>query len=65
MNGTPRRIDSTTDRAAAAQLLGCSPAQVGYCPRCQGLSRRYGPQAEVICRACRAAEAAYTDGPAR
>ncbi|WP_136104660.1 hypothetical protein [Streptomyces sp. S816] len=65
MDGTPRRIDPATDRAAAAHLLGCSPAQVGYCPRCQGLSRRYGPGAEVICRVCRAAEASSADGPAR
>ncbi|RAJ64179.1 hypothetical protein K376_01276 [Streptomyces sp. PsTaAH-130] len=43
--------------------LGCSPAQVGYCARCQGLSRRYGPGA-VICRVCRAPEASSADGPA-
>ncbi|MFY4719760.1 hypothetical protein [Streptomyces sp. LaBMicrA B280] len=61
VDGTPRRIDP----AATAQLLGCSPAQVGYCPRCQGLSRRYGPGVEVICRACRAAEASSADGAAR
>ncbi|MFJ6669060.1 hypothetical protein [Streptomyces sp. NPDC091383] len=65
VDGTPRRIDPAMDLAAAAQLLGCSPAQVGYCPRCQDLSRRYRSGAEVICRACRAAEASSADGPAR
>ncbi|GGY97545.1 hypothetical protein ACWDE9_24330 [Streptomyces olivaceoviridis] len=54
----PRRIDPSTDRAAAAVLLGCTPNQVGYCARCQGLTRRYGPTAQVVCAACRAAEAA-------
>ncbi|MFI1601324.1 hypothetical protein ACH4YN_04025 [Streptomyces griseofuscus] len=43
---------------AAAQLLGCLPDEVGYCPRCQGLTHRYGHGAQVICAACRAAEAA-------
>ncbi|MEW2623673.1 hypothetical protein [Streptomyces sp. NPDC048106] len=64
MDGAPRRIDPATDRVAA-HLLGCSPAEVGYCPRCQGLSRRYGPRVEVVCRACRAAEASSADGRAR
>ncbi|MFF5438820.1 hypothetical protein [Streptomyces achromogenes] len=50
------RIDPTVDRTAAARLLGCSPDQVGYCPRCQGLTRRYGRQAQVICPACQAVQ---------
>jgi hypothetical protein len=54
----PERIDPSTDRTAAACLLGCLPDEVGYCPRCQGLTRRYGRDAQVICPACRAAEAA-------
>ncbi|MER6683698.1 MULTISPECIES: hypothetical protein [Streptomyces] len=54
----PQRIDPSTDRAAAAVLLGCAPNQVGYCARCQGLTRRYGPTAQVVCAACRAAETA-------
>ncbi|MFD5589335.1 hypothetical protein ACFWII_36800 [Streptomyces sp. NPDC127063] len=56
MNGMPRRIDPSTDRATAALILGCSPSQVGYCSRCQGLTVRYGSHAQVICPACRAAE---------
>ncbi|MEU6465647.1 hypothetical protein [Streptomyces sp. NPDC046976] len=58
MEEKSRRIDPATDRAAAAHLLGCAPDQVGYCPRCQGLTHRYGHGARVICAACRAAEAA-------
>ncbi|MFS4091685.1 hypothetical protein [Streptomyces sp. AF1A] len=37
--------------------LPVAPTQVGYCPRCPGLTHRYGPGAEVVCRACRAVEA--------
>ncbi|MGV9892123.1 hypothetical protein [Streptomyces sp. NPDC003395] len=55
MSDAPRRIDPTTDRATAALLLGCRPSQVGYCAHCQGLTVRYGSQAQVICPACRAA----------
>lgn len=58
MEEMPRRIDPATDRTAAAHLLGCLPDEVGYCPRCQGLTRRYGRRAQVLCAACRAAEAA-------
>ncbi|RRQ72684.1 hypothetical protein CQW39_31770 [Streptomyces griseofuscus] len=64
-HGWPGASARSRTGTAAAQLLDCSPAQVGYCPRCQSLSRRYGTGAEVICRACRAAEASSADGPAR
>ncbi|MGW2713175.1 hypothetical protein ACWC4J_29995 [Streptomyces sp. NPDC001356] len=60
----PRRIAPSTDRAAAALLLGCTANQVGYCGRCQGLTRRYGPAAQVVCAACRAAEAPSRDDSA-
>ncbi|MGW0708967.1 hypothetical protein ACWD4G_23965 [Streptomyces sp. NPDC002643] len=62
MDEMPQRIDPSMDRAAAALLLGCLPAEVGFCPRCQGLTRRYGPKAQVVCPACRAADAASTEG---
>ncbi|MGW5198104.1 hypothetical protein [Streptomyces spiralis] len=58
MDEMPQRIDPSLDRAAAALLLGCTPDQVGYCARCRGLTRRYGPDAQLVCRACRAAEGA-------
>ncbi|WP_107466558.1 hypothetical protein [Streptomyces sp. MA5143a] len=58
MEEMPRRIDPSSDRATAALLLGCPPGQVGSCPRCQGLTRRYGPRARVLCAACRAADRA-------
>ncbi|MFF8995074.1 hypothetical protein ACF09H_35135 [Streptomyces sp. NPDC014983] len=58
MEEMPRRIDPATDRTAAAQLLGCLPDEVGYCPRCQGLTIRYGRRAQIVCAACRAAGAA-------
>ncbi|MFF9157689.1 hypothetical protein ACF1AB_36335 [Streptomyces sp. NPDC014846] len=58
MDGMPRRIEPATDRTAAARMLGCAPDEVGYCPRCQGLTRRYGRGAQIICTACRAAEEA-------
>lgn len=48
VNGMPRRIDPSTDRATAAVMLGCSPDEVGYCPRCQGLTRRYGRNAQRV-----------------
>ncbi|MGW0993545.1 hypothetical protein ACWD5V_09580 [Streptomyces sp. NPDC002523] len=66
MNEAPRRFDPTTDRATAAFMLGCLPDQVGSCPRCQGLTQRYGPGSQVVCRACRAAEASAngTEGAA-
>lgn len=57
MDEMPQRIAPETDRAAAAILLGCAPGEVGYCPRCQGLTRRYGAKAQVLCPACQAAEA--------
>lgn len=47
-----QRIAPDTDRAAAAILLGRTPGEVGYCPRCQGLTLRYGPKAQVLCHAC-------------
>ncbi|MEV7991860.1 hypothetical protein AB0O67_08075 [Streptomyces sp. NPDC086077] len=56
MDELSQRIDPTTDRTAAARLLGCAPDEVGYCPRCQGLTHRYGRDAQIICPACRAAE---------
>ncbi|MGJ5830135.1 hypothetical protein [Streptomyces ossamyceticus] len=56
MEEMPRRIDPSTDRATAALLLGCPPEQVGSCPRCQGLTQRFGPRARVLCAACRAAD---------
>jgi len=56
MDGVPQRIDPSTDRTAAARLLGCPPDEVGYCPRCHGLTRRYGRHARIICPACRATE---------
>ncbi|QIJ62537.1 hypothetical protein [Streptomyces sp. JB150] len=52
MDGRPQRIDPSTDRTAAARLLGCHPDEVGYCPRCSGLTRRYGRSAEILCPAC-------------
>ncbi|MGW3209092.1 hypothetical protein [Streptomyces sp. NPDC001135] len=58
MHEVPRRIGPSTDRATAALMLGCSPNQVGYCARCQGPTQRYGNNAQLACRACRAAEAA-------
>ncbi|GAA2591600.1 hypothetical protein GCM10010304_40680 [Streptomyces roseoviolaceus] len=57
MDEMPRRIDPSMDRASAALLLGCLPQEVGFCPRCQGLTRRYGPKAQVPCPACRMAGA--------
>lgn len=54
MSDARRRIDPVTDRATAALILGCWPDQVGYCARCQGLTVRYGSNAQVICPACRA-----------
>lgn len=62
MDEMPQRIDPRTDRATAALLLGCTPAEVGYCPRCQGLTRRYGSKAQVLCPACRAADAPLDKG---
>ncbi|MGW2938892.1 hypothetical protein ACWDA7_45760 [Streptomyces sp. NPDC001156] len=56
MDEQPARIDPTTDRAAAALLLGCSPNQVGYCTRCQGLTARYGPNAQGVCPHCQTVE---------
>ncbi|MFF5404312.1 hypothetical protein ACFY8K_18300 [Streptomyces misionensis] len=61
MEEMPRRIDPATDRTAAAHLLGCRPDEVGYCPRCQGLTHRYGRRARPVCPACRAAEAQPAD----
>ncbi|MFC9915194.1 hypothetical protein [Streptomyces sp. NPDC127197] len=55
MDEMPQRIDPSMDRGAAALLLGCLPEEVGFCPRCQGLTRRYGPKAQVLCPACRVA----------
>ncbi|MFJ8787730.1 hypothetical protein [Streptomyces sp. NPDC102462] len=54
MEQAPERIDPSTDRVAAAILLGCAPHEVGYCPRCQGLTHRYGHNAQVLCPACTA-----------
>ncbi|MGW2940074.1 hypothetical protein ACWDA7_52575 [Streptomyces sp. NPDC001156] len=48
MNEVPRRIDPTTDRVSAAIMLGCTPAQVGPGARCQGLTCRYGPGAQLL-----------------
>jgi hypothetical protein len=56
MNEVPRRIDPATDRTSAALMLGCSPAQVGPCARCQGLTCRYGRGAQLVCPHCRAIE---------
>ncbi|MGW1163574.1 hypothetical protein ACWD48_36415 [Streptomyces sp. NPDC002519] len=56
MDEQPARIDPTTDRATAAIVLRCSPNQVGYCARCQGLTVRYGSNAQVVCAYCRAKE---------
>ncbi|MGW9025946.1 hypothetical protein ACWGQ5_17420 [Streptomyces sp. NPDC055722] len=52
----PRRIDPTTDPASAALMLGCTPAQIGPCARCQGLTCRYGRDAQVACPHCQAIE---------
>ncbi|MEU6012459.1 hypothetical protein [Streptomyces sp. NPDC047453] len=65
MDEVLQRIDPATDRTAAARLLGCTPEEVGYCPRCQGLTRRYGKHAQIICPACRAAEPAPAAGASR
>ncbi|GGI94361.1 hypothetical protein [Streptomyces brasiliensis] len=65
MNPVPQRIAPSTDRAVAAILLGCPPEEVGFCPRCQGLTRRYGRRAQVICPACRAADAEAGERAAR
>ncbi|MEV7977032.1 hypothetical protein [Streptomyces sp. NPDC086519] len=43
------RIDPTTDPSTAAVILRCMPNQVGPCPRCQGLTARCGPNAQVVC----------------
>jgi hypothetical protein len=56
MDEVPRRIDPATDRVSAAIMLGCSPAQVGPCSRCQGLTCRYGRGAQLLCPHCRAIE---------
>ncbi|MFI1201662.1 hypothetical protein ACH4VR_19785 [Streptomyces sp. NPDC020883] len=56
---TPGRLDpKTTDATAAAIILGCSTQDIGPCVRCQGLTARYGRQAQSICPACRAKEPA-------
>ncbi|MER6531527.1 hypothetical protein [Streptomyces sp. NPDC001508] len=52
MEEVPERIDPATDRVTAAILLGCAPHEVGYCPRCLGLTHRYGRNARVLCPAC-------------
>ncbi|GEC08793.1 hypothetical protein SSP24_64480 [Streptomyces spinoverrucosus] len=57
MDEVPQRIDPATDRTVAALLLGCAPDEVGYCPRCQGLTHRYGRNAQIICPACRSVDA--------
>ncbi|MFF3878988.1 hypothetical protein [Streptomyces sp. NPDC001978] len=46
MDEVPRRIAPTTDRVSAALMLGCLPAQIGPCARCQGLTCRYGRNAQ-------------------
>jgi hypothetical protein len=62
MDEMPQRIDPSTDRTTAALLLGCRPDEVGFCPRCQGLTCRYGAKAQVLCPACRAADASTAPG---
>ncbi|MGW7427025.1 hypothetical protein ACWGJB_44840 [Streptomyces sp. NPDC054813] len=52
MSDPVRRIDPTTDAGTAAILPGCTQAQIGPCPRCQGLTIRYGTSAQVISPAC-------------
>jgi hypothetical protein len=37
-------------------VLGCSPEQIGPCTRCQGLTRRYGRNAQLVCPHCRAVD---------
>lgn len=65
MDEAPRRIDPTADRVSAALMLGCSPEQVGPCSRCQGLTCRYGRDAQLVCLTCRASEErAAGDAPA-
>ncbi|GHH31341.1 hypothetical protein [Streptomyces rubradiris] len=64
MDRVLERIDPAVDRTAAARLLGCSPDEVGYCPRCQGLTRRYGRNAQVICPACPDAQHPAAGAPA-
>ncbi|MEV5478512.1 hypothetical protein AB0L66_40255 [Streptomyces sp. NPDC052207] len=56
MDEAPRRIDPTTDRVSAALVLGCSPEQIGPCTCCQGLTRRYGRNAQLVCPHCRAVD---------
>ncbi|MGW1255976.1 hypothetical protein ACWD5Q_12485 [Streptomyces sp. NPDC002513] len=57
MDEQPARISPDTDRTAAALVLGCSPNQVGYCTRChQGLTARYGFNAQVVCPHCQATD---------
>ena len=63
MDQMPQRIDPSMDRTAAALLLGCLPEEVGFCPRCQGLTCRYGSKAQVLCPACRAQAASTAKGP--
>ncbi|MFF9001537.1 hypothetical protein ACF1GW_06380 [Streptomyces achromogenes] len=64
MDRVLERIDPAVDRTAAARLLGCSPDEVGYCPRCQGLTRRYGREAQIICSACQDAQHPAADASA-
>ncbi|WP_128382270.1 hypothetical protein [Streptomyces cavernae] len=52
MNDSVRRIDPSTDPASAAIMLGCQPQQIGPCARCQGLTVRYGSNAQLISPAC-------------
>lgn len=67
MEQVPERIDPSTDRVAAAILLGCAPHEVGYCPCCQGLTHRYGRNAQVLCPACTARSGGHrpADGAVR
>ncbi|MCK7626881.1 hypothetical protein MUU72_27920 [Streptomyces sp. RS10V-4] len=49
----PMRI-TTVERAAASAALGCPPWELGLCAGCGQLMRRYGRNAAMYCKVCRA-----------
>ncbi|MER5932758.1 hypothetical protein [Streptomyces sp. NPDC002054] len=45
---------TAVERAAASAALGCPPWELGPCSECGQLMRRYGRDAAMFCRVCRA-----------